>query len=567
MKFQPAIYERILDAYESLGLGRESVGLWCTPLRDAEVLIEQLDPARHRRILEVGTYVGVSALLMALHVPESRVHTVDPNLPLQLGTPGRGVEGMSIAGQRTLSIAAKAAALLGVTDRVDFYAGGFAVAGDFESRVGGRALPAAPTPEGAGAGGVASATRPRRAGSAEPLSAERPRAVRRRALRIVGPVLCQREGPFDAVFIDGLHYQDAAQADLELVCNHLAPNGVIILHDLIGLWGTHLRWAVHRFLERHPEFVLRHEPYREIYHAIGSLHRRAQINRGSRPSSHLAAERSRPGGVRLLDEARWQRQLLASAWRERTKGPLIELRLPASPSLGREALAIGAREAHEVLIEPGNLEAAVKRLARLTPRRTELLLVLGTLDGLDDDDAAALLQAVAARSGTTLLGFTPPGERGAAELHSRTLPSNLALLRAAGLRTVNDLTLDLEPFLLPYWSGMTRQSSHLLHLVTVARKGRKGALADTGLGTPLLRGPDDSSAAIESRQLGILFRDLLMQHVLGKMPPAEPPPDPEPPESATGSERAAGRGVEESRAAAKRSGRKGKGRRRRARAR
>jgi SAM-dependent methyltransferase len=558
MKFQPAIYDRVLSAYEALGLGRESVGLWCTPLRDAEVLIEHLDPSHHRCILEVGTYVGVSALLMALHAPESRIHTVDPNLPLQLGTPGRGVEGMPAAGQRTLAIAAQAAARLGVADRVAFYAGGFAVAGDFESRIGGRPRPPAAEPSSL----VPREASPARRRSAQPKgdAASRAATAPRRVLRLVGPTLCRREGPFDAVFIDGLHYHDAVQEDLELISSHLAPGGVIILHDLIGLWGAHLRWAVHRFLERHPEFLLRHEPYREIYHAIGSLSRRSDAG-----AAHLAALRSRPVGARLLDDPRWQRQLLAAAWRERTKGPLIELRLAVAPSLSREALAIGAREAHEVLVEPGSIDAALKRLSRLPPKRTELLLLLGTLDGLDDDEAAALLSAVAARAGTTLLGLTPPGERGAAQLHSRTLPSNFALLRAAGLRSVNDLTLDLEPFLLPYWSGVARQSSHLLHLITVAKRSRKVALADTGLSTAVPRGADDAAAAIESRQLGILFRDLLMQHVLGKSPPAAPPPE------ADTQERGDGGGTaekpEQHRGRTKRRGRKGKTKGRRSRAR
>lgn len=520
MRFVPAHYERILDTYEALGLSRESAGLWCTPLRDAEVLIEHLEPQRHRKILEVGTYVGVSALLLALHAPAAEIHTVDPNLPLESGTPGRGVERSSAAGRRTLTLAAEAAARLGVADRVAFYAGGFTLGGDFKSRDGGvdAVVHSGDEAEVQEQGATTSGSLPE---AKDGRRASRSKSSRRRAHRVVGPIVCQREGPFDFVFVDGLHYQDAVQGDLELIVEHLAPKGMIVLHDLIGLWGTHLRWAVHRFLERHPEFALRHEPYREIYQAIGSLRRRSEL-----PADHYLPHRARLAGKRLLDEPRWQRHLLSAAWRERTRGPVIELRPAGAPSLAREALALGARESHQIAVIPGEVENTIRRLSRLRASRSELVLALGALDVLDDVEASALLEAVAARQGLAVLGFSPPGERGAAELHSRTLSMNLALLRQAGLRTVNDLSLDLEPFLLPYWTGAARQSSHCLHLFTAMRRSRKGDLVDTGLATPVLHGTDDAAAAIESRQIGVLFRDLLMQHVLGRMPPGRQPAAP-----------------------------------------
>ena len=57
---------RVLDAFESVGYPRDVVGQWAIPAMDANDLIEALHRAQSQKILEVGTFVGTSALLMLL---------------------------------------------------------------------------------------------------------------------------------------------------------------------------------------------------------------------------------------------------------------------------------------------------------------------------------------------------------------------------------------------------------------------------------------------------------------------------------------------------------------------
>ena len=51
------------------GFDTAAIRQWCIPELDAEMLVEATRAQRPKRILEVGTYVGVSTLLMALADP------------------------------------------------------------------------------------------------------------------------------------------------------------------------------------------------------------------------------------------------------------------------------------------------------------------------------------------------------------------------------------------------------------------------------------------------------------------------------------------------------------------
>ncbi|MFO0874327.1 MAG: class I SAM-dependent methyltransferase [Phycisphaerales bacterium] len=400
MRLDPDIFERVLATYEAIGLTRGQAGLWCIPQRDARLLMEAIDPGRHRRILEIGTYVGVSTMLMALHAPQAEVHSIDPDLPLELGTPGAGVETEAVAARGAQELAAEAAARLGVADRVHLHRGGFAVGADFASR------------RGAMAGAAAGPSGP--------------------ASPVIGAEVCRAHGPFDLAFVDGLHYADAVHADLALVGEHLAPGGAIVLHDVIGLWGGNVRWAVHRFLERHPEFVFWHEPYREIYLSVGLLQRRAEA-----PADAGGARRLRAPGPRLVDDAAFRSALLAAAFNDSSPTRMIELRAADVPTLRAEASGLAA--SFESVIVEAQDGAARRWLDALpAPIPGEIVACLGALDELDQPAAAALLHELAARERPVLFGFTPPGERGVARPFSRTLPQNTALLAAAGVAPLRD---------------------------------------------------------------------------------------------------------------------------------
>lgn len=235
---------RILEVYESLGYPRAAVTQWSLPATDVADLWTLAERSGATRVLEVGSFVGTSAFLMAQALPGAEVHSVDPNLPLDveftaMGADGRGAD----LSRRTLEVARLAAGRLGLAERVRFHEGGFAVGSTF-------ALDDAPVP-------------------------------------VVGAEICRAHGPFEFAFIDGLHFEEAVIADLRLALSALAPGGTIALHDCIGYWGSHVRRAVARVLEHDDTLSFEHAPYGDLLRAIGTLSRRARTS----PALERRAER------------------------------------------------------------------------------------------------------------------------------------------------------------------------------------------------------------------------------------------------------------------------------------
>jgi len=208
---------RVLDVYESLGYPRATVTQWSLPAADVADLWTLAARSDARRVLEVGSFVGTSAFLMARALPRAEIHSVDPNLPLDIEFTAMGAAGPDAdLSRRTLEVARLAAESLGLGARVKFHEGGFAVGATF-------ALDDVPVP-------------------------------------IVGPALCREHGPFGFAFIDGLHFEDAVVADLRLAMSAIAPDGTIALHDAIGYWGSHVRRAVARVLEDDDAMSFEHAP-------------------------------------------------------------------------------------------------------------------------------------------------------------------------------------------------------------------------------------------------------------------------------------------------------------------
>ena len=80
-----ALYDKILNAYVELGYSSDLIGQWALPRRDAEKLLREFVLLKPANVLEVGTFVGVSTLLMAANLHTGGViHTIDPNFPLEI---------------------------------------------------------------------------------------------------------------------------------------------------------------------------------------------------------------------------------------------------------------------------------------------------------------------------------------------------------------------------------------------------------------------------------------------------------------------------------------------------
>ena len=122
------MFRRVLDAYEVRGFDVAAIRQWCIPELDAEMLVEATRAQHPQRILEVGTYVGVSTLLMALADATATIVTIDPNLPLEteMGSMNSNL-GRLEGAVSTHQVAKAAARQLGVEDHIQFVEGGFAV--------------------------------------------------------------------------------------------------------------------------------------------------------------------------------------------------------------------------------------------------------------------------------------------------------------------------------------------------------------------------------------------------------------------------------------------------------
>jgi predicted O-methyltransferase YrrM len=410
---------RILGVYESLGYPREVVTQWSLPSSDVADLWRIAQESSAERVLEVGSFVGTSAFLMAKALPRAMVHSFDPNLPLdvEFTAMGSANRGANLA-RRTLEIARESAGLLGVGERVRFHEGGFAVGSTF-------ALGEVPIP-------------------------------------VVGPGLCSELGPFDLAFIDGLHFEDAVEADISLVLKHLRPDGLAVLHDAIGYWGSHVRRAVHRVLERDASLCFTHAPYADLYRGIGTLARRARAvpSLGERVRATFG-----DGAVLSEHLARLLRSLFPGA------------RFDARDEL---ATSIAAR------IPQGNGAAVV--------------LAFDAVDPLGPDAQDDALAALLSRADAAVLGFTPPGESGAAPAWSRPLACRVETLAQHGFDAHDLVYPFLEPYTHPYGgpTALTRRSSALLDTVVCVRRGG-GVLGKDSGGRPDALTPATARALTDLR--------------------------------------------------------------------
>lgn len=385
----------IAEVHAALGYPREVVALWALPEPDARDLWKIARESEARRVLEVGSFVGTSALLMAHALPGAQIHSVDPNLPLDIEFTAMGASGKSAdLSRRTLEIARLATERMGFSDRLHFHEGGFAVGENF-------ALADAPVP-------------------------------------VIGPALCAKEGPFDLAFVDGLHFEEAVVADVTLALTALAPRGVVVLHDAIGYWGSHVRRAVHRVLERDATLVFEHQSYQGLYRAIATLSRV--------PGGTVAAS------TKLADAFGDAKPFVEQLAR------LVRLHFPSSSPRGCDELSA------EVTARLGRAgDGSSPRLA----------IALDTLDHAAPHERRDALDRVLGDCDAALVGSTPPGEKDAAAPWSRPLAARVVEFGERGFDAFDVVQPSFEPLSHAFGDrcAIPRRTSFLLDAVVVARRG------------------------------------------------------------------------------------------------
>src|SRR5690349_3933629 len=105
------LLRRVMAAHAREGFPAEVRGQWAIPAPDAEDLVHWVRERRPLRVLEVGTFVGVSTMMIALASDAgARVVSVDPNLPLsvEMSSMGSALGGVDAAA-RTQQVAAAVA--------------------------------------------------------------------------------------------------------------------------------------------------------------------------------------------------------------------------------------------------------------------------------------------------------------------------------------------------------------------------------------------------------------------------------------------------------------------------
>jgi hypothetical protein len=126
-------FSACLDAYEARGLDTDAIRQWCIPELDGHTLVEAVRVQRPKRILEVGTYVGVSTLQMALADATAIIVTVDPNLAIATEMGSMNSDLGRLDGIVRSQDIARAAVQELFEDRIRFVEGGFAVTDRFSS--------------------------------------------------------------------------------------------------------------------------------------------------------------------------------------------------------------------------------------------------------------------------------------------------------------------------------------------------------------------------------------------------------------------------------------------------
>jgi predicted O-methyltransferase YrrM len=388
-----SLFQRIVSAFEDEGYPHHIIGQWTLPENDVEDLIYTLSSKKPKRLLEVGTFVGLSTMLLALASDDdARIVSVDPNYPIsrEMLSMGSSIEGVAHE-RRTQEIAKAVAQRLGVFEKIIFVAGGFAVNSSFASR----------------------------------------RNDEESDISVVGATVCEDHGPFDFVLVDGLHYADAVEQDLQLASSAMSEDGIMLAHDCIGMWGTNVRAGIKRFLLKNPDWNFSHKPYADVYRSFGTLFRRDNVPVGvDLRISPFVSE-----GVH-----QWLLPLVSNITKWLKPDRVIELFYEHNIL---ESVHSKNLPHFDIMLDGLSRETLIDSLAVLP--EDSFLLSVGALDCLNDNEVCLVLDAICRTNSNMLMISTFPGENGVACTNSRPLQRWVELANRAGLTMRNADTLSIAP--------------------------------------------------------------------------------------------------------------------------
>src|SRR5256886_10423606 len=241
---------------------------------------------------------------------------------------------------------------------------------------------------------------------------------------------------------DGLHYASAVERDLRLAAAALAPSGVILMHDCIGMWGTNVRAGIFRFLADRSEFRLSHPRFSELYRSIGFVFRADE-----HPDLMKRFRSSEPDASAMRAATS---SIVSSIMRRLEPNFVIEL--AAGAGVPKAFLDIADVPAISVAagIQAGyvRLEDALAEMYKAwqdAGGRDGLLVSFGLVDHLSEGQLRELLGWIRDRDVLAAFGFTPPGEIGVAGPHSRSFRHMVRFTANAGLIVAAPSRCDVDP--------------------------------------------------------------------------------------------------------------------------
>jgi predicted O-methyltransferase YrrM len=469
---------RILNGYADRGYPLELINSWALPSRDAHTLVQLIEQQQPSNVLEIGTFVGVSTLMMATKLQEGAViHTIDPNFPLSVELGAMNTKaGEADLTMRQQELASAVAQQLGLSHKITFHAGGFSTSATFTST----------------------------------------KQDTSKTVPVIGPKVCKEHGPFDFIFIDGLHYTDAVLSDLRLASSYLRPGGRIVLHDVIGMWGSNVRRAIFHFLSETSAFTFQHGRYADIFDSIGIL------QHGTQPRLDFSSGGEPPVATSLLDRPEFVSNLasLASnmcaprsvAYMGHDRGGLLEQLAQSGVTdlchVGAPAeMGAGLMSSrHTVRREPFDFQKVYEPVTRF-----DLCVFLDQGGDWDDGRLQCLIDSCVACSDTIFFGSTPPGERGIAASGARPLAWWVREFWKRGYVFHDAIRPWLEPLRFSYSFSPTYEvtSSELANLYLIRREPLNDASSDRWEHWLV-----EKESRVEDLAVQAVFSDILIQHLL-----------------------------------------------------
>jgi predicted O-methyltransferase YrrM len=461
----------ILKIFEELGYPQALIGQWTLPWEDARTLMGIFQAAGPKNVLEVGTFVGVTTLLMALLSPEAtHIHSIDPNFPLELEMASMKSELYDFdTSIRAQELALKATRKLGVDRKITFHEGGFSSGNTFASY------------------------------NTSPAS----------RIAVVGPDVCRNHGPFDFIFIDGLHYEEDVYGDISLAAGQVTPSGVIAIHDVLGRWGSNVRRGVFRFLEEHPDYHFSHDHYAKLYESIGLLRRYAKGTAGHYKQLSSGIKEGSLFQAGLLSN------LAAVLVNSFTPSSVVQV--GGDLALLERLTDLGVTQACGYVLSGAKVKETsfpVKLFPpttkSLSEERYDLCLCLEVGDELPDAAVDDLVQACVDLSDTIVFAASPPGEMGNYQKHNRPLTAWIRKFFDRGYLFADVIRPVLEPHVEATFAAAQQNSSYLLNLYLVRKEPALtgGSIEKAKLEEIVL----SKERRIEDMQLQNLYQRCIIDH-------------------------------------------------------